>query len=83
MNTIQIQSRGEQYEALATALGHIVLKFLTLQVNILLASMALVCLFCWLISGQHTAITAMAVLAWVLHLAVTLTIDIVKGGAEL
>jgi len=82
-NTIQIQSRGEQYEALATALGHIVLKFLTLQVNILLASMALVCLFCWLISGQHTTMTAMAVLAWVLHLAVTLTIDIAKGGARL
>ena len=79
-NTIQIQSRGEQYEALATALGHIVLKFLTLQVNILLATMALVCLFCWLISGQHTSMTAMAVLAWVLHLAVTLTIDIAKGG---
>ena len=84
MNTsIQIQSRGESYEALATALGHIVLKFLTLQVNILLATMALVCLFCWLISGQHTSMTAMAVLAWALHLAVTLTIDIAKGGAEL
>ena len=82
-NTIQIQSRGEQYEALATALGHIVLKFLTLQVNILLASMALVCLFCWLISGQHTTMTAMAVLAWVLHLAVTLIIDIAKGGDQL
>lgn len=82
-NTIQLQSRGEQYEALATALGHIVLKFLTLQVNILLASMALVCLFCWLISGQHTTMTAMAVLAWVLHLAVTLIIDIAKGGDQL
>ena len=82
-NTIQIQSRGEQYEALATALGHIVLKFLTLQVNILLASMALVCLFCWLISGQHTTMTAMAVLVWVLHLAVTLIIDIAKGGDQL
>ena len=63
MNTsIQIQSRGESYEALATALGHIVLKFLTLQVNILLAAVALVCLF---------------------HLAVMLTVDIAKGGAEL
>lgn len=82
-NTIQIQSRGESYEALATALGHIVLKFLSLRVNILLASMALVCLFCWLISGQHTTMTAMAVLAWVLHLAVTLIIDIAKGGDQL
>ena len=83
MNTIQINREGESYEALATALGHIVLKFLTIQVNILLASMALVCLFCWLISGQHTTMTAMAVLAWVLHLAVTLIIDIAKGGDQL
>lgn len=82
-NTIQIQSRRESYEALATALGHIVLKFLTLQVNILLAAVALVCLFCWLISGQHTTMTAMAVMAWVLHLAVTLIIDIAKGGDQL
>lgn len=81
--TYQINRESAPIEALATALGHIVLKFLTLQVNILLASMALVCLFCWLISGQHTTMTAMAVLAWVLHLAVTLIIDIAKGGAEL
>ena len=45
--------------------------------------MALVCLFVYLISEQHTTMTAMAVLAWALHLAVTLTIDIAKGGAEL
>ena len=84
MNTsIQIQSWGESYEALATALGHVVLKLFTTRINILLASMAMICLFCWLISGQHTAMTAMAVLAWVLHLAVTLIIDIAKGGDQL
>lgn len=84
MNTsIQIQSRGESYEALATALGHIVLKLFTTRINILLASMALLCLFFWLISGQHTTMTAMAVLAWALHLAVTLIIDIAKGGDQL
>lgn len=82
-NTVQIQSRGESYEALATALGHVVLKLFTTRINILPASIALVCLLCWLISGLHTSMTAMAVLAWVLHLAVTLTIDIAKGGAEL
>ena len=82
-NTIQLQSRGESYEALATALGHVVLKLFTTRINILLASIALVCLFCWLISGQHTTMTAMAVLAWVLHLAVTLIIDIAKGGDQL
>lgn len=84
MNTsIQIQSRGESYEALATALGHIVLKFLTLQVNILLAAVALVCLLSWLITEQHTTVAIFAIVAWVFHLAVMLTVDIAKGGAEL
>jgi hypothetical protein len=84
MNTsIQIQSRGESYEALATALGHIVLKFLTLQVNILLAAVALMCLFVYLISEQHMDITIVAIIAWVGHLAVMLTISIAKGGDQL
>ena len=82
-NTVQIQSRGEQYEALATALGHIVLKFLTLQVNILLAFCALMCLFVYLISEQHMDITIVAIIAWVCHLAIMLCISIAKGGAEL
>lgn len=81
--TIQINRESAPIEALATALGHVVLKLFTTRINILLATIALVCLFCWLISGQHTSITAMAVLAWVLHLAVTLTIDIAKGGGQL
>ena len=84
MNTsIQIQSRGERDEALATALGQAMLKFLTLQVNILLAAVALVCLFSWLITEQHTTVAIFAIVAWVFHLAVMLTIDIAKGGAEL
>ncbi len=80
--TYQINRESAPIEALATAAGHVVLKLFTTRINILLATMALVCLFCWLISGQHTAMTAMAVLAWVLHLAVTLTIDIKKGGVK-
>ena len=82
-NTIQINRESESYEALATALGHIVLKFLTLQVNILLAAVALVCLFSWLITEQHSTVSIFAIVAWVFHLAVMLTIDIAKGGAEL
>lgn len=82
-NTVQMQSRGEQYEALATALGHIVLKFLTLQVNILLAAVALVSLLSWLITGQHTTVAVFAIVVWVSHLAVMLTIDIAKGGDQL
>ena len=81
--TYQINRESESYEALATALGHVVLQLFTTRINILLASMAMICLFCWLISGQHTSMTAMAVLAWVLHLAVTLIIDIAKGGEQL
>ena len=81
--TYQINRESAPMEALATALGHVVLKLFTTRINILPASMALVCLLCWLISGQHTTMTAMAVLAWVLHLAVTLIIDIAKGGDQL
>ena len=84
MNTsIQINRESESYEALATALGHIVLKFLTIQVNILLAAVALVCLFAYLITEQHMDHTIVAILAWVGHLAIMLTISIAKGGAEL
>ena len=84
MNTsMTIQSRGEQYEALATALGHIVLAFLTLKVNIMLAFCALICLVHWLITEQHTTVAVFAIVAWVLHLAVMMVIDIAKGGAAL
>lgn len=85
--TIQINRESAPIEALATAAAKALLTFakiaISSSVNILLALVAVVCLFCWLISGQHTAMTAMATLAWVLHLAVTLTIDIAKGGERL
>ena len=81
--TIQIQHRRERDEALATALGRVMLKFLTIQVNILLAFCALMCLFAYLISEQHMDLTIVAILAWVGHLAVMLTISIAKGGDQL
>lgn len=81
--TYQINRESESYEALATALGHIVLKFLTIQVNILLAFCALMCLFVYLISEQHMDITIVAIIAWVCHLAVMLCISIAKGGDQL
>ena len=80
--TIQIQHRRERDEALATALGHVVLKFLTLQINAVLASVAVFCLFMWLITEQHTGVTVMVITAWVTHLCVMLTVDIAKGGAR-
>ena len=82
-NTIQINRESESYEALATALGHIVLKFLTIQVNILMAFCALISLLAYHISGQHMDLTIVAILAWVGHLAVMLTISIAKGGDQL
>ncbi len=82
-NTIQINRESESYEALATALGHIVLKFLTIQVNILLAFCALVCLFVYLISEQHMVVAIFAIVAWVFHLSVMLCISIAKGGDQL
>ena len=82
-NTIQINRESESYEALATALGHIVLKFLTLQVNILLAFCALMCLFVYLISEQHMEVAIFAIVAWVFHLSVMLCISIAKGGDQL
>lgn len=81
--TYQINRESAPIEALATALGHIVLKFLTLQVNILLAAVALVYLFVYLISEQHMQVAIFAIVAWVLHLSVMLCVSIAKGGAEL
>ena len=84
MNTsIQINRESESYEALATALGHAVLKLLTIQANILLACCALVCLLANLISAGIQDVTVVAVLIWACHLAVMLCISIAKGGDQL
>ena len=82
-NTIQINRESESYEALATALGHIVLKFLTLQVNILLAAVALISLLAWLATEQHATVAIFAIVAWAFHLSVMLCISIAKGGDQL
>lgn len=81
--TIQIQHRRERDEALATALGHVMLKFLTIQVNILLAFCALISLLAWLATEQHATVAIFAIVAWAFHLAVMLTISIAKGGDQL
>lgn len=81
--SIQIQHRREREDALATALGHVVLKFLTIQVNIMLATGAVICLFAYHLNVQHMTVSIMATVAWVCHLAVMLTISIAKGGDEL
>ena len=81
--TYQINREREQYEALATALGHIVLKLFTLQVNTMLAAFALVSLLYWLATELHATVAIFATCFWVLHLAIMLTISIAKGGDQL
>lgn len=82
-NTIQINRESESYEALATALGHAVLKLLTIQANIMLACCAMICLLAHLISTAHQDVTVVAVLFWACHLALVLCVNIAKGGDQL
>lgn len=82
-NTIQIQSRAESYEALATALGHVVLKLFKAKANILIGMLALIWLMSYLFSGLHPVRTALVCMVWALHMAITLAIDIRKGGERL
>ena len=84
MNTsIQIQQERASMGTLATAAVKALLKFLTLQVNILLAFCALISLLAWLATEQHATVAIFAIVAWVGHLAVMLTISIAKGGDQL
>ncbi len=70
-------------EALATALGHVVLQLFNARINAMVALIAFISLVNFLISGHHPVMAALAVMAWVLHLAVVMTISIAKGGARL
>ncbi len=70
-------------EALATALGHVVLQLFTTRINALVALIAFISLVNYLLSGHHPVMAALAVIAWVLHLAVMMTISIAKGGDRL
>ena len=83
MNTIQINRESERDEALATALGLVMLKFLTARINGMLAFAALLCLCSWMATGRYMQVAIIAIVAWVAHLAILLIIDIAKGGAAL
>ena len=70
-------------EALATATATVLLKLLTsLRVNIVLAAVALVSLFAWLISDGQAGDPATWCIAWVLHFALMSAIEIRKGGVR-
>ena len=82
-NTIQIQRVSALIEALATATATVLLKLLTsLRVNILLATVALVSLMCWLISDGLAGKPTTWCIVWVLHFALMSAIDIKKGGVR-
>ena len=70
-------------EALATATAKMLLEFLTsMRVNIVLATVALLSLMCWLISDGQAGDPATWCIAWVLHFAAMSSIDIRKGGVK-
>ena len=70
----------ERYDALATALGHVMLKFLNARINAMLGFTALLFLCAWLATSRHMGVTVVAICVWVAHLALFLIVDIAKGG---
>ena len=69
---------------LAKALATKALEFLTsLRLSIVLGVVALMAIMSYHITGLHPLRTACITLAWAVQLALYLTLDIKKGGAEL
>lgn len=59
-------------------------EFLTSQrLSIVLGVVALIAIMSYQVNGAHPVRTACITLAWAVQLALYLTIDIKKGGAEL
>ena len=85
MNTsMTIQSRGESYEALATAAVKVLLKFAkSTTVNATLALVAAMQVLAWILSGGQAGNPAPWCIAWVLHFALMSALDIKKGGEQL
>ncbi len=71
-------------EALATAAVKVLLKFSkSTTVNTLLALVAVMQLFAWILSDGQAGNPAPWCIAWVLHFALMSAIDIRKGGVRL
>ena len=82
--TIQIKRESAPVEALATAAVKVLLKFSkSTKVNTLLALVAVMQLFAWILSDGQAGNPAPWCIAWVLHFALISALDIKKGGAEL
>lgn len=82
--TYQINRESAPMEALATAAAKALLAFAkSTTVNTLLALVAVLLLFAWILSNGQAGNPAPWCTAWVLHFAAMSSIDIRKGGAEL
>ncbi len=73
-------------EALATAAAKALLKFaknaISTSVNTLLAMMAMMQLFVWILSDGQAGDPATWCITWVLHFALMSAFDIKKGGVK-
>ena len=70
-------------EALATAAVNVLLKFAkSTSVNTLLALVAVLQIFAWILSEGQAGDPAPWCIAWVLHFAAMSSIDIRKGGVQ-
>lgn len=82
--TYQIKRESAPIEALATAAVKVLLKFSkSTTVNTLLALVAVMQLFAWILSDGQAGNPAPWCIAWVLHFALMSAIDIRKGGVRL
>jgi len=86
-NTIQINRESAPIEVLATAAAKALLTFakiaISSSVNTLLALVAVMQLFAWILSDGTAGNPAPWCIAWVLHFALISAIDIRKGGVRL
>lgn len=84
--TYQINRESVPIEALATAAAKALLTFakiaISTSVNTLLALVAVLHLFAWILSEGQAGSPAPWCTAWVLHFALISAIDIKKGGVK-
>lgn len=84
--TYQINRESAPIEALATAAAKALLTFakiaISTSVNTLLALVAVMQLFAWILSDGQAGNPAPWCIAWVLHFALISAIDIKKGGVK-
>lgn len=84
MKTISLNTESVPFAELAKVLATKALEFLTSQsLSIVLGVVAFIAIMTYQITGAHPVRTACLTLAWAVQLALYLTLDIQKGGAEL